>query len=131
MKLRYKKKYFAVITVRENELQNVIGIKRIKPTNTSFSFRNKSFPIKIEYPTYVKGNKVLYFYNFLDESLLLFNDMTDRNIINADLIDKILAKNIISQLTSNLNQKWKLDIPYILLSAGFGGMVGFIIATYI
>jgi len=51
--------------------------------------------------------------------------------MNADIIDTILAKSIISQLTSNLNQKWKMDIPYILLSGGFGGLLGFIIANYV
>lgn len=131
MNIKHKKKYYAIITVRENELQSFIGFKRIKPTQTSFSFKNKSFPIQIEFPTYIKGNKVFYFYNYLDETLLLFNDKTNRNIMNADIIDKILAKSIISQLTSNLNQKWKIEIPYILLSLGFGGMIGYIIGSYI
>jgi len=131
MKIRNRKKYYAIITVRENELQSVIGYKKIKPTDISFAFKGKSFPIQMEYPTYLKGNKVFYFFNFLDESLLLFNDNSNRDIMNADIIDKILAKSIITQLTSNLNQKWKIDLPYMLLSAGFGGMVGFIIANYI
>lgn len=131
MKIRHKKKYYGIITVRENELQSFIGFKRIKPTQTSFSFKNKTFIIQIEFPTYIKGNKVFYFYNYLDETLLLFNDKTNRNIMNAEIIDKILAKSIISQLTSNLNQKWKIEIPYILLSLGFGGMIGYIIGSYI
>ena len=131
MNFRLRKKYYAIITVRENELQSLIGVKRIKPTNISFSFKKKSFPIQIEFPTYIKGNKVFYFYNFLDETLLLFNDKTNRNTMNADVIDTILSKSIVSQLTSNLNQKWKMDLPYIFLSAGFGGLLGFIIANYI
>lgn len=131
MNIRQKKKYFAIITVRENELQSVIGFKRIKPTNSTFSFKGKTFPIQIEYPTYIKRNKVFYFYNYLDESILLFNDNSNKEIINADIIDKIIAKSIISQLTSNLNQKWKIDIPYILLAGGFGGLLGFLIANYI
>lgn len=131
MKIRHKKKYYGIITVRENELQSFIGFKRIKPTQSSFSFKNKTFIIQIEFPTYIKGNKVFYFYNYLDETLLLFNDKTNRNIMNAEIIDKILAKSIISQLTSNLNQKWKIEIPYILLSLGFGGMIGYIIGSYI
>lgn len=131
MKIRHKKKYYGIITVRENELQSFIGFKRIKPTQSSFSFKNKTFIIQIEFPTYIKGNKVFYFYNYLDETLLLFNDKINRNIMNAEIIDKILAKSIISQLTSNLNQKWKIEIPYILLSLGFGGMIGYIIGSYI
>lgn len=131
MNFRLKKKYYAIITVRENELQSVIGYKKIKPTDKSFSFKNKSFVIEIENPSYLKGNKVFYFYNFLDETLLLFNDKSNRNIMNADIIDKVLAKNIISQLTSNLNQKWKIELPYLIFSAGFGGLLGFIIANYV
>ncbi|MFX1590586.1 MAG: hypothetical protein ACFFC1_20830 [Promethearchaeota archaeon] len=131
MNFKLNKKYFAIITVRENELQNVIGFKRIKPTDKHFSFKNKTFPITIENPTYIKGNKVYYFYNFLDESLLLFNDKSNREIMNADIIDKILAKNIVNQLTANLNQKWKVELPMLLFAGGFGGLIGFIIASYI
>lgn len=131
MKFKQNKKYFAIITVRENELQNVIGFKRIKPTDKNFSFKGKTFIISVEYPTYIKGNKVYYFYNFLDESLLLFNDKSSREIMNADIIDQILAKSIVNQLTANLNQKWKVELPMLLFSAGFGGLLGFIIATYI
>lgn len=131
MNYKLKKKYFAIITVRENELQQIIGFKRIKPTDKKFSFRGKTFIIQIEYPTYLKGNKVFYFYNFLDESLLLFNDTSDKEIINADIIDQVLTKSIVNQLTANLNQKWKVELPMLLFSAGFGGLLGFIIASYI
>jgi len=131
MKFKISKKYFAIITVRENDLQNIIGFKRIKPTSKHFSFKGKSFPITIEFPTYIKGNKVYYFYNFLDEALLLFNDKSNKEIMNADIIDKILAKSIVNQLTANLNQKWKVELPMLLFSAGFGGLLGFIIASYI
>lgn len=131
MNFKINRKYFAIITVRENELQNVIGFKRIKATDKTFSFKGKTFPITAENPTYIKGNKVYYFYNFLDESLLLFNDKSNREIMNADIIDKIMAKNIVNQLTANLNQKWKVELPMLLFSAGFGGLLGFIIASYI
>lgn len=131
MNFKLNRKYFAIITVRENELQNVIGFKRIKTTDKSFSYKGKTFPIQIEYPTYIKGNKVYYFYNFLDETLLLFNDTSNKEIINADIIDQIIAKNIVNQLTANLNQKWKVELPMLLFAGGFGGLIGFIIASYI
>lgn len=131
MKIKTNKRYFAIITIRENELQNVIGFKTIKPTDKTFSFRNKTFPIQIEFPTYIKGKKVYYFFNFNDESQLLFNDTSSKSEMNADVIDSIIAKQIVNQLTAGLNQKWKVELPMLLFAGGFGGMLGFVIATYI
>ena len=131
MNFKLNRKYFAIICVRENDLQNIIGFKRIKPTDKSFSFKRKSFPIQIEFPTYIKGKKVFYFFNYLDESQLLFNDTSNKEIMNADIIDSILAKSIVNQLTANLNQKWKVELPMLIFSMVFGGLIGYIIASFI
>jgi len=130
MKIKSQKKYFAVFTVNQNEVQNVIGLKRIKPTMEKVSFRNKTFLLQIEYPSYIKGKKIFYFFN-LKDGQLLFNKTSENSIINPEIIDSILSKSIINQLTSNLNTKWKVELPMILCSAGFGGMLGFIIGSYI
>lgn len=131
MNFKLNRKYFAIVCVRENDLQNIIGFKRIKPTDKSFSFKRKTFPICIEFPTYIKGKKVFYFFNYLDETQLLFNDTINKEIMNADIIDSILSKSIVNQLTANLNQKWKVELPMLIFSMVFGGLIGYIIASFI
>lgn len=125
-----KRKYIAVITIRENELQEVIGFRKLDPTQESFSFRKKSFIVQIDKPTYKKKNKSYYFYNYSDERILGFGKSNPKPI-NADVIDTILAKNIVNQLTANLNQRWKVELPIIIFSCIFGGLIGFIIRGYV
>lgn len=131
MKIKSKKKYYAIVCVRENELQNIIAWKSLNPTQQFFKYKEKTFKIQIEFPTYIKGNKIYYFFNYIDESQLLFNDKSNREIMNADIIDTIVAKKIVNQLTANLNQKWKVELPILLVAGGFGGMLGFLIGSYV
>ena len=130
MKIKTYKKYFAVFCISENDIQNVVGYKRVNPTITKISFRKKTFLFQVEFPTYIKGRKIYYLFN-LKTGQLLLNQTSKENIINSELIDSVLSKSIINQLTTNLNAKWKVELPMLIFSAGFGGMLGFIIGSMI
>lgn len=130
MKIKSYKKYYAVFTVNQNEVQNVVGFKRIKPTMNKVSFKRKTFLLQIEYPSYIKGRKIYYFFN-LKDGQLLFNKTSKESIINPEMLDSVLSRSIISQLTSNLNTKWKVELPLMIFCMGFGGMIGFVVAGYV
>lgn len=130
MKIKINKKYFAIFTVNQNDVQNVVGFKRFNPTDTKISFKGRTFIPQIEFPSYIKGRKLLYFFN-LKDGQLLFNKTSNESIINPQVIDTILTKSIINQLTANLNNKWKVELPLLLFAAVFGGVTGFLVAGYV
>lgn len=129
-KIKNQKKYFAVFTKNEYEVQNVVGIKKITSTTDKVSYKNKTYIVQTEFPSYIKGKKIFYFFN-LKEGQLLFNKTSVNSVINPEIIDSILSKNIINQLTSNLNSKWKVELPLMIFSCLFGAMLGFIIGNYV
>lgn len=121
-----KKKYIAVFVVKQQDVRVVLRKKRFKPTSEMIRFRKRTFPIDVAYPTYAKGLKLYYFVDIKDGQVLL-NETTNESIINPEILDIILSRKIVTQLTSNLagnETKMKLVDIFLGLIMGIFGTLG-------
>lgn len=125
-----KTKYFAIFVMEVNQTYSYVKIKRINPIKRQVRYsKDKLFILQAEMPTYVNGLKVYYFFD-LEHGQLLFNKTSDESIINSDIIDNIMCKNIVNQLTSSLmSSKFAMNLLQIVFGGIFGGMIGYLIGT--
>lgn len=115
-----KKKYIAVYVVKEQDVRVVLAKKRFKPTVETVRFQKKTYPIQVAFPTYARGLKLFYFIDILDGQVLL-NETTENPIINPEILDLILSRKIVTQLTANLaSSDTKMKIVDILLGVFIG-----------
>jgi len=125
-----KKKYFAIITIRQLESHNVIGSIRIRPTTKHISFKGHTFLLDIETPSYVKGNKIYYFFSISSRQQLTFYKI-DEPLINPEVIDLIMTQKIVQQLASNLDNEWKMNSMVLIVGLIIGCLIGYIVGQYL
>lgn len=125
-----KTKYYAIFVMEVNESYSFVKMKRINPINRKVRYRkDKLFILQSERPTYINGLKVYYFFD-LQTGQLLFNKTSADSIINSDIIDNIMCKNIVNQLTSSLmSNKFVMNLFQIIFGGIFGGLIGYLIGT--
>lgn len=125
-----KTKYFAIFVIEVNQSFSFVKMKRINPIKRNVRYsKDKLFILQSELPTYINGLKVYYFFD-LEHGQLLFNKTSDESIINSDIIDNIMAKNIVNQLTSSLmSNKFAMNLLQIIFGGIFGGLIGYLIGT--
>lgn len=123
-----KKRYYAVFTIKQIKSYNIVGLKKINPFSKSVSFKKHTFVIDIENPTYLKSNKIFYFFSLTSEKQLYF-EKSDTSNINTEVIDTIMSQNIVKQLTSNLNTKWKIDLTMIAIGCIIGVLLGYLVGN--
>ena len=124
-----RKKYIAVFLMKEQNTYNIIGRKLFKPTSDSLNYKGNSYIFKVSTPTYSKGLKLFFFLDMESKKQLLFvkNKSDD---IDTEVIDLILSKKIIKQLTSELGGiDFKITIFYLIIGLAIGGMIGYIIGS--
>jgi len=121
-----KTKYYAIFTISQLELQAIIGSKRINSISKTVNFRKNTFIIDIENPTFMKRNKVFYFFSITSQHQLLFYKSKE-NGMNSEIIDTIISQKIIQQLTSNLDSEWKMNTSMILIGLIIGALIGYIV----
>lgn len=126
-----KKKYYAWILQKEQGLHERIGKKRVRATTKQFKYKGKPFSINIELPSYSRGLKRFYFFDFNSKAQIVLGKHTANNT-DADIYDMIHLKKVVSQLTANLGDNtWKINLMTLLIGVALGGGFGFIIAGYI
>lgn len=125
-----KTKYFAIFVMEVNQSYSFVKMKRINPIKRKVRYsKDKLFILQSERPTYINGLKVYYFFD-LECGQLLFNKTSDESIINSDIIDNIMCKNIVNQLTSSLmSNKFAMNLLQIIFGGIFGGLIGYLIGT--
>lgn len=125
-----KKRYIAVFVIKEQEVRVVLRKRRFKASNSTVRYKKRTFPIDVSHPTYAKGLKLFYFIDIKDGQVLL-NEVTEESVINPEILDIILARKIVSQLTSNLaNTETKMKVLSVLLGIIIGALGGFIAGGY-
>lgn len=122
----FNKKYIAVFLIKEQNSYSINRVIRFNPIKPIIKGNN----IDIQNPTFTKRLKV-YFYIDNDGKQLSFEKGKPSNI-DKKVIDDILAKGIISDLTkdmlgSNLKQKL-LDM---ILGGILGGLITFIVSAFV
>lgn len=126
-----KRKYIAVFVVKIHEVHSILAKRKISSSSRTVRFRKKTYIIDTTHPTYSKGLKLYYFMDIKDGQILL-NEVTNESIINPEIVDMILARGIVAQLTANLGDTgFKMNLLTLLIGIALGGAFGFIIAGYL
>lgn len=124
MKL-FSKKYYAIWVIKEQNKYNVIHKQKIKPTTQEVSHNDKTHLIEINDPIFIRGRKLFYFVDYLNGQLSLREKHKN---IEPELLDSIISKQVLKQLTSNLLPK-RFDEMFIYIGLGvlIGTLLGYII----
>ncbi len=124
-----RKKYIAVFLIREQNTYTIVSKKYFNPTKDSIEFRNNTYIISSANPTYTKGLRLLFFIDVSSKKQLLFVK-NKTNEIDSEIIDLIMSKKIIKQLTSELGG---VDITsillYLVVGLTIGGLIGYLIGS--
>lgn len=126
-----KKKYIAILVIKEQGNYNRIKKKRFNPPNFKIRYKKDMFLIKYRYPTYVRGLKLFYFIDVKTGAQINFRKLIRSNYSPSE-INLILGDGVIKQMVSGLGQKSNImDIMLIVLGVIIGVPSGIIIAGYI
>ena len=124
-----KKKYIIKFLIKEKEIYTVIKSKRIQPTTKEVKFRDKTYIIDITNPTYSKVLKLFFFIDIemTENCQLSFVKNEKESKITPEIIDLIIGKSIIKQLTSNLTDSaFRTNLMYVIFGLALGGAIGWI-----
>ena len=124
-----KKKYIIKFLIKEKEIYTVIKSKRIQPTTKEVKFRDKTYIIDITNPTYSKVLKLFFFIDIemSENCQLSFVKNEKDSKITPEIIDLIVGKSIIKQLTSNLTDSaFRTNLMYVIFGLALGGAIGWI-----
>jgi len=123
-----KKRYLAIFLIKEQESFTIIGKKLFNPNNSSVSYKGKAYIIQTDIHTYSKGLTHFYFIDMDTKQQLTFSKQPESNIIDTELVDSILSRKIIKQLTSDLGKiDYRMIFFYLIIGLTIGGLIGFII----
>ncbi len=115
-----RKRYVAIFLIKEQNSYTIIDKKFFNPIKDSIEYRSNTYIINTSTPTYTKGLKLLFFIDTDTKKQLLFVKRKDTNI-DTEIVDLIMSKKIIKQLTSELGG---IDFKTILLYLGLGLLIG-------
>ena len=124
-----KKKYIVIFLIKEHQSYTEIKRKRINPNSTEINFNNKSYPIMINLHSYSKGLKYYYFIDTTKKikCQIFFNKTKKDSDVSLEIIDMIISKHIVKQLTSNLTDSaFRTNLMYVLFGLLLGGCIGWI-----
>jgi len=126
-----KRKNYAVFVGQQEGGHIILGKKQFEAGDDSVRFKERSFPVCLEKPTYQKGLDSFYFFN-IDSNVQLHFGKAEMSI-KPKLMDMIMSKSIIAQLTEDLTkeQNYLQIIMYLVVGFLMGGMLGFIIAQFL
>ena len=128
-KKRKKKRYLAVFLIKEQNTYSIIGKKVFNPLKPSLEYSGNTYIINSETPTFTKG-LFLFFYIDTDEKkqLLFVKKNKNEKQVDTEIVDLIMSKKIIKQLTSDLgNTDFTTIILYLIIGGAIGGLLGYII----
>lgn len=130
--MKGKKQYWAVLVVKEAGIYTVLKKKSFSPINSTIRFNEKlSYPITSNTPTYQKGMDLYYLFE-KNSGLMLLGEGSESDLMKPEIMDMIMGKSIIKQLTENLTDKMDYSMIVLIFSIGaiMGGLVGFIISLF-
>jgi len=127
----FKKRYIAVFLIKELDSYTIIGKKLFNPSNVSengISYKGNSYIIDTSERTFSKGLNQIYYIDKNTKDQLLFSEIKRKTSkVDTGIIDMIIRKKIIKQLTSELgNTDYKSLLMYIIIGGIVGGLIGWI-----
>jgi len=126
-----KKRYIAVLLIKEHNDYTIIGKKVFNPTNKSIKFRNNTYILNLGKRTFSKGLKQFYYVDITNKTKtkqLVFIKPNENTEVDTEVIDMIISKKIIKQLTSELGiTDYKQIIFYVVIGLTIGGLIGYLV----
>lgn len=123
-----KDKYIVILAKKINGKYSKIGQKKADPTKPTVAFKNNSYPVNYEQIIYRDGLKNYILIDIDNSQQLKEGDMFSQ--VPTTLIDSILAKSIVHQLTSRLNpSNWTGSIILIIMTMLAGIFIGYFIGN--
>ncbi len=125
-----KKKYIALFVIKQEGTYSRVGKKRFNPKKDSIRFKGGRYLINSAHPTYIRGLKLYYFVDIEGEANICFAK-TKGVAISPQIVDMIISKKIVSQLTTNLSTgALRMSILTLLIGVLLGGAFGYIISGF-
>lgn len=123
-----KKKYIIVLVQEQQGIFSILKKKKFNPISPEITYKKKAFTIDVNTPSYSKGLKFFYFVDIKSGQLTYYSDINSD--ANPEIVDMILYKKIISQLTANMSgDAYKLNIITLVIGGAMGGLLGYIIGA--
>ena len=123
-----RKKYIMVLVQEQQGIFSILKKRRFNPIKPEVSYKKKAFTVDVNTPSYSKGLNFYYFVDIKVGQLTYYSDINSD--ANPEIVDMILYKKIISQLTANLSgDAYKLNIITLIIGAVMGGLLGYIIGA--
>ena len=127
-----KVKHLAVFVLKKKGTYEIEKIKRFSPTKTTIRFRGGTYIPRTEDPTYTRGLKQFYVIDLKGKEHLSFFKFNKSLAEDPKLLDAIISRSIIGQLTANLGDGgWKLSLTTLFIGIALGGAFGYIIAGFL
>lgn len=128
--MKKKNKYIAIFIVKKKDSYTVLGKRRFKASKKTIRFKGRTYLVDVVNATYSRGLKSFYFID-IEGSQIVFKGNKVSNY-DPDVLDMILSKSIVKQLTANIgDNSYALNIMTLVVGAVMGGLLGYIIAGVI
>lgn len=125
-----KKRYLAVFLVKEQNSYNIDGKKFFNPSESTIEYKGNTYIINSANQTLSKGITLIFYISIDTKKQLLFYKTDKSNEIDTEIVDLVMSKKIIKQLTSELGGiDFKSIILYMIIGLTIGGMFGYIIGS--
>lgn len=126
----FKKDKRIVLYARDvSGVLTVIKKSSVTPITSQVGFRDLKFHFDIGKPLFRMKNVFYYVVDVRDGQITVSNN---KDVVSPELIDSIMAKGIIKQLVSNIEDKpTSTMIIMFLLCIGIGISVGYIVGNFI
>lgn len=122
----FKKRYIMVLVQEQQGIFSILKKRKFNPVSPKISYKKNAYIVDVDTPSYSRGLNFFYFVDITKGQLTFYQDVESDT--NSEIVDMILYKKIISQLTSNLSgDAYKLNIITLIIGAAIGGLLGFIL----
>ncbi|GAH57235.1 unnamed protein product [marine sediment metagenome] len=122
-----KEKYIVIFLIKQQELYKEVSRKKVNKSIKKIRYNKKKlYPINTSIPSFSKGLKSFFFMD-INKGQLFFNENAKNPILDPILLDDIVSKSIIKQLTMNLSDTaFKMNMTLIFVGLVIGGLIGWI-----
>lgn len=122
-----KEKYIVIFLIKQQELYKEVSRKKINKSINEIRYNKKKlYPINTSIPSFSKKLKTFFFID-INKGQLFFNKNNKNPILSPKLLDDIVSKSIIKQLTMNLSDTtFKMNLTLVFIGLVIGGLIGWI-----
>ncbi len=123
-----KNRYLAIFLLKKQNSYSIDGKKLFNPIDKSVEYKGNTYILNTSVETLSRGITLIFYLDIDSKKQLLFTKPSKDNIVDAEIIDLVMSKKIIKQLTSELgNTDYKNIIMFLIIGCTIGGLIGYLI----